>query len=280
MKLSYIVATYNCPTWLDLHIGDLINRQTDDDFEVVVVHHDSPSYDVDVGEKWSNIDPRVRNVHDKDYGCYGPAWLYGWKEAKGRFVVNSNTDDFHHPDFTKEFYKNMVLATTDKVNSNPVAFSYAGLQVVDEFGRIMGGGLKPEFDFERMSHECWAGPQVCWRNDEEFRNKVDWDLMHERARSYTSAFDYWLWLYFMSMGYHGHVIQKVLTIYTQRQDSVENSNKWANNWETYAAISEWFPHNFSSHLKHAKEFQDFNNLPDKASWIETHQKGKKWREKS
>jgi hypothetical protein len=161
-----------------------------------------------------------------------------------------------------------------------VAFAYGGLQVVDEHGRIIGGGMKPPFDFEQMSYECWAGPQVCWRNDQAFRNAVDWDLMRRRASEYRSAFDYWLWLYFMSMGYHGIFVPEMLTVYTQRRDSIENSNKWANNWETYAAISEWFPHNFSSHLKHAREFEDFQNLPDKDEWVQLHQAGKKWRTKS
>jgi len=277
MKLSYIVATYNCPHWLDLHLANLIEGQTDRDFEVLVVHHESPNYDREVGEKWAAIDDRVRNLDDKDYGCYAPAWIHGWKHAKGDFVVNSNTDDFHHPDFTSEFHKHMTLATKGVLSPYPIAFGYAGMQVVREDGRMVGAGLKPAFDFELMTRECWGGPQVCWRNDDDFRQTVDWDLMLDRAKSYHSAYDYWLWLYFLSLGYHGYVIQKILTIYTQRDGSVENANKWQNNWETYASISEFFGHNFDGHLKHAREFRDFHTLPPKDKWVETMQAGKKWK---
>lgn len=276
MKLSYLVATYNCPTWLDLHL-EHFSRQTDPDFEVVVIHHESPSYDLEIGMKWEAIDPRIRNLSDKDYGCYGPAWLHGWQNARGEFVVNSNTDDFHHPDFTAEFHKYMVLSKNGMLTPKPVAFAYAGMEVVTEKGQVVGRGTKPPFDFELMSRECWAGPQVCWRNDPAFRGQVDWDLMLTRAKQYRSAFDYWLWLYFMSLGYHGFVIPKILTTYTQRNDSVENSNKWLNNWETYAAISEFFGHNFDGHLKHAREFRDFASLPPRDEWVTCMQSGKKWK---
>jgi hypothetical protein len=151
------------------------------------------------------------------------------------------------------------------------------MTVINEQGQIQGRGLKPTFDFELMTRECWAGPQVAWRNDCDFVQDVDWDLMLERANSYKSAFDYWLWLYLMSKGYHGYVIPELITIYTQRPDSLENHNKWANNWETYAAISEFFGYNLDGNLKHAREFRDFSNLPPKDEWVSIMQLGKKWK---
>jgi len=279
MKISYLVATYDCPEWLDRHLEDLLTRQTNDDFEVVVIHHKSPSYDIDIGEKWAAIDGRVRNLHDRDYGCYGPAWMHGWKHAKGEFVCNSNTDDFHLPQFTETMYKYMKVATGGmQTSKHEVAFGYGGIVVINEQGKQIGAGQRPPFDFQQMSYECHAGPQVCWRNDTKFREAVDWTLMHKRAIQYTSAFDYWIWLYFMSMGYHGLAIPDIITVYTQRADSVENSNKWANNWETYAAISEFFPHHFNGKLKHAPEFSYFKNLPPKDEWVACMHRGKKWRQ--
>jgi hypothetical protein len=172
----------------------------------------------------------------------------------------------------------MSFATSGMHAGRKIGFSYAGLQVVDENGRLLGGGIKPAFDFELMSRECWAGPQVCWRNDAAFKKTLDWDLMFKRSEQYRSAFDYWLWLYFMSLGYHGYVISQILTIYTQRPGSIENSNKSANNYETYSAISEFFGHNFNGHLKHAIEFVDFGRRPPRDEWIATMQAGKKWKD--
>jgi hypothetical protein len=169
------------------------------------------------------------------------------------------------------------MATCGMYAGHKVGFGYAGIQVIKDSGELVGGGLKPAFDFEIMSRECWAGPQVCWRNDEAFKKNLDWDLMFKRSEEYRSAFDYWLWLYFMSLGYHGFVIPQILTIYTQRAGSIENSNKALNNYETYSAISEFFGHNFKGHLKHAIEFEDFANRPPRDEWVATINAGKRWK---
>lgn len=261
-KISYLVATYDTAGYLNRHIGDLLEKQNYSNFEIVVINHESPGADLQIAQAWAERDKRVVVIDEKDYGCYGPAWVQGWQAAKGEFVCNSNVDDSHHPDFTRKFHDHMIGAVFE------VGFCYAGIQVVDEAtGRVTSAGIKPPFDFNVMSRECWAGPQVCWRNDESFRNRMSWKLMMTRAKEHQSAFDYWLWLYFMSQGFYGSVIPEILTYYLKRANSVENRNKAQNNYETYAAISEFFPHNFKTYLKHAKEFADFSQLPNKEEWI-------------
>lgn len=277
-KLSYLVSTYDSGHYLDRHIADLLEKQTDGDFEIVVMNPASPGTDEIIAEKWANADSRVKYLCWPQREWYGTSWLRAWQEAKGDFVINSNTDDYHAPESTAEFHKHMSLATSGMHAGRKLGFGYAGIHVINDNGNPIGGGIKPPFDFELMSRECWAGPQVCWRNDAAFKNSLDWDLMFKRSTEYRSAFDYWLWLYFMSLGYHGYVIPKVLTIYTQRPGSIENSNKALNNWETYSAISEFFGHNFDGHLKHAIEFRDFGNRPPKDEWTATINAGKKWRQ--
>lgn len=275
-KLSYLVSTYDSGSYLDAHLADLLDRQTNTDFEIIVVNPASPSTDGHIAQKWAAIDKRVNYVYWPQREPYGASWLRAWRCAKGEFVMNSNTDDFHDARTTELVYTHMKLAMGVMSPGTRVGFCYGGMTVVDPNGKLLGRGLKPKFDFELMSRECWAGPQVVWRNDAAFRNDLDWSLMDARAATYTSAFDYWLWLYFMSHGYHGYVIPELITIYTQRPDSIENRNKWANNWETYAAISEFFGHNFDGHLKHAREFRDFTALPPRDEWIARMQAGKKW----
>lgn len=270
-KISYLVSTYDSGDFLDAHLSNLLEHQVDPDFEIVVVNPASPGTDSIVAEKWAAIDQRVKYIYHHEREPYGASWLRAWRAATSPVVMNSNTDDFHAPETTA------VVSEVMKNLPATVGFSYGGLTIVDEQHRIQGRGLKPPFDFEVMSRECWAGPQVAWRNSEEFKRSLDWDLMDRRAAEHQSAFDYWLWLYFMSLGYHGYAIQALITVYTQRQNSIENRNKWANNYETYAAISEFFPHNFHGHLKHAIEFTEFNNLPPKAEWVAAMQEGRSWK---
>lgn len=276
-KLSYLVSTYNSGHFLDNHLADLIDREIDPDFEVIVMNPASTGTDGIIGEKWSGLDKRVQYHYWPVRESYGTTWLRCWQLAKGEFVVNSNTDDFHAPNSTGSFYKHMKFAASLKSETCKIGFGYGGIQVQDIHGHVLGGGMKPQFDFDTYSHTCYGGPQLCWRNDEDFKKELNWDLMFERAAEYKSAYDYWLILYFMSLGFHGYVVPEILTIYTQRADSIENSNKWSNNWETYASISEFFPHNFKTHLKHAKEFEDFSRLPPQEEWIECMKAGKKWK---
>jgi glycosyltransferase involved in cell wall biosynthesis len=278
-KISYLVSTYDSGHFLDAHLADLLERQTDPDFEIVIVNPDSPGTDDIIAQKWEQLDSRVRYIFHPEREPYGASWLRAWRAAQGEFVMNSNTDDFHAPETTALVHKHMKVATGPLHVASKIAFCYGGLTVVNEQHQVVGRGLKPAFNYELMSRECWAGPQVAWRNDREFLSLLDWSLMDTRANSYGSAFDYWLWLYFMSLGFHGHVINQLITIYTQRSDSIENRNKWANNWETYASISEFFCHHFDGHLKHAREFKDFNELPPKDEWVATMQAGKKWKQK-
>jgi glycosyltransferase involved in cell wall biosynthesis len=276
-KLSYLVSTYDSGHYLDSHIADLLDNQTDPDFEIVIVNPNSPGTDGIIAEKWASMDDRVKYIYHHEREPYGASWLRAWRAASGEFVMNSNTDDYHAPETTATVFKHMRMATSPMHVGSKIAFCYGGLTIINENGQMQGRGLKPKFDFELMSRECWAGPQVVWRNDKSFVDDLDWDLMDERAASHQSAYDYWLWLYFMSKGYHGHVINQFITVYTQRPDSIENRNKHANNWETYASISEFFGHNFKGHLKHAREFSDFNDLPPKDEWVAKMQAGKKWR---
>jgi hypothetical protein len=271
VKVSYLVSTYDSAQYLDRHIANLIEYQTDPDFEIVVVNPDSPGGDGFIAQKWAAIDSRINYIYWPRREWYGESWLRAWMNAKGEFVMNSNTDDYHSPDSTAVVYDYFSKQSSD------VAFCYGGLTVIDEQNKILGQGLKPPFDRDIMSYECWAGPGVAWRNDDKFKRSLNWDLMWKRAAEYRSAFDYWLWLYFMSLGFSGSVINEVITIYTQRSNSIENSNKWMNNWETYSAISEFFPHHFQNRLKHAKEFADFNNRPPREEWIATMQRGDKWK---
>jgi glycosyltransferase involved in cell wall biosynthesis len=274
-KISYLVSTYDSGHYLDRHIHNLINRQDDPEFEIIIVNPNSPGTDDAIARKWEATDPRVRYIYYEQREWYGASWLRGWKAASAPLVCNSNTDDLHYPGFTRimsEAFDDAMLTSLGKMG-----FAYAGIHVVDVDGRTIAGGVKPPFDREVMSRECWGGPQVVWRNDPEFLDSLNWNLMEVRANEYRSAFDYWLWLYFMSLGYDGLSVPEILTIYTQRSDSIENSNKHENNWETYSSIAEFFPHNFLNHLKHAKEFSDFDSRPEREEWVTHMQQNKHWK---
>lgn len=276
-KISYLVSTYDSASYLDRHLDDLLTKQTDPDFEVIVVDSASPGADGAVTKKWMERDERVRYVLQEERTNYGVSWLEGWSRALGKYVSNSNTDDLHHPEFTARICA--VMENADK----SVAFCYAGLNIIDVNNQLTHRSIKPPFDFERYSYQCEGGPQLTWRNDGDFRKMMGValdvrrrnQLMYERAAQHHSAFDYWLMLYFMSKGFHGLSIPELLTVYTQRPDSIENKcYGMASTYESLASISEFFPHHFKNRLKENKEFANFDDLPDKEEWLANRKKRK------
>lgn len=269
-KISYLTATYNTANFLDRHIDDLLDRQTDPNFEIIVINPSSPSYDGEVAEKWMKKDSRIRLLNTPDHGSYGSAWLNGWKIAEGAYVCNSNADDLHAPRFTEVFYDTMERLNLR--SDAPHWFCYAGWQVIDENYELMHQSLKPDFNYDKFKYECTAGPQVCWQNNKEFKESLDWNLMWQRSLEHKSAYDYWLWLYFMSQGYMGYVIPEILTVYMQRASSIENSNPGKNTYESLASIAEFFPDSLP------KEFPEFKCpvLPDKEEWILKRKRGEAW----
>lgn len=268
-KISFLVSAYKSERFMDRRLRNLLSEQSDRESEVIVIDSNSPENEQAIVEKWQGLFPdRLRYIRQSERTPYGVSWIEGWKIARGKFVCNANTDDFCRPNFTSTVFDNF-----SKSNS---AFCYTGIHVINELGETLGGGLREPFNRELMSRECHAGPCVAWQNSKEFIDSLNWSLMERRAWEYMSAFDYWLWLMFLSLGHDGLAIPDILTIYTQRPGSIENSNKGRNNWETYAAISEFFPKHFQPGgrlYEEASEFADFGNLPEVDDWVAQKQKG-------
>lgn len=275
-KISYLVSTYKSEAFMARHLDDLLNGQTDPDFEIIVIDSDSPERDGEIAQEYAARDDRVKYIKQPKRTNYGVSWLKGWEQAKGEYVSNSNTDDLHHPTFNAVIYNAMLrpgLRSTSRVG-----FCYAGLDVIGVDGVIKASNTKPAFNFEQYSYACHGGPQLTWLNDSSFKDMLDWPLMYERAAQHHSAFDYWLMLFFMSLGFGGLSIQQVLTIYTQRPDSIENKcYGGASTYESLASISEFFPHHFQGRLKKDKAFADFKNLPPKDEWVACRKAGKRWK---
>ncbi len=241
-KISYLVSTYKSGQYLDKMLWDL-QAQTMKDFEVCIVNctPDGGGEDHEIAQRWLKRDDRIKYKLMDEREPYGTSWIRAWEMATAPIVSNANTDDLHHPDFGQvvcDFFKKIEFRS-DMLGK--VGFAYTGLQIINEQGQVLGQGNKPPFDSRNFSRECTAGPQVSWRRD--IIDQCDKALLHEMALQYRSAFDYALWMYFMSLGFLGYSIPGVLSTYTQRPDSIENSNKWENNWDTFHAMARFFPDN-------------------------------------
>lgn len=275
-RISCLVSAYNADKYLNGRLQNLLCEQTETDIEVLVLNPNSPGLDGVIAQSWTQKDSRVKYIELAERNNYGEAWILMWQQAQSPWVINCNADDKISPEYLK-----VVCDMLESAPSN-IGFAYTDTVVVGVDGRHKGYADRPPFDAEAMKTHCLTGPSVVWLNTPEFRSKLDWNLMLTRAKEHHSAYDYWQFLYFLSLGYQGLSIRdrRALCYYLQRPDSIENSVYGIEpTYESVASIVEFFPEVLQPggrlHKEHP-EFSDFSKLPPKEEWCDLRRRGKKW----
>jgi len=256
-KISYLISTYNAASYLDRCIRDLM-LQDDQDFQIIIVNPNSPDSDDRIAKQWVKRDDRILYCFLEERETYGRSWLRAWSMASTSYVANTNTDDKRSSRFGWRL--------ADLLDKNPnAAFAYSGLIVVDEHDIITGGGCRPPFDREVMKREFHCGPSFMWRTD--LLKEISWGEMWHRAGIYNTAFDYYLVLKFMSLGYDGVSIPDPLVYYTQRSDSIEHQAAGLSTFQSLCCIAEFFPEVLQDISKRennnlALQFESFPMVPE------------------
>ena len=229
VDISYVTSCYNSEQFLDGLIENLL-QQSHTNFEHIIVDSKSTDGSVDIIRRWQEKDSRIRLVEQPERTYYGTSWLVGWGFANGKIVCNTNTDDRSYP-----WRGTQVL---EAYKSKPLAFYYGGYETrVD--GVAITKGTPPPYSSADLQRFFRCGIHVHWNNS--IRERANWEVMFKAGHEYKSAFDYWLVLYFMSLGAVGRTIPSCFSIYNQRSDSLEQSNKELSSFEALRAISTFFP---------------------------------------
>lgn len=239
VDISYVTSCYNSEKFLDGLIENLL-QQSHDDFEHIIVDSASTDNSVAIIRKWMEKDSRVKLIEQPRRTSYGTSWLVGWQAAQGRIVTNSNTDDRSHP-----WRGTQVLHAAQKQDQQDKMlrwekshFYYGGYETrVDDV--LVAKGTPPTYSAIDLQQFFRCGVHVHW--DNKLRDVADWGLMFRAGEEYQSAFDYWLVLYFMYLGATGVAIPSCFSIYNQRKDSLEQSDKELSNFEAMRAIKTFFP---------------------------------------
>lgn len=236
VKVSYINSCYNAAPFLDGLVDNLL-QQNHDKFELIIVDSASTDNSAEIAEYWAGQDDRVKLVRQSERTPYGVSWLVGWQNATGSIVGNSNSDDRSYQ-WRGTQVAQAFLGHKLGRDTRPYAFYYGGYETRID-GTPVAKGVPPLYSINDMSQFFRCGVHVHW--DNALRDVVDWDLMFRAANEYRSAFDYWLVLYFMSLGAEGVPIPSCFSIYNQREDSLEQSDKERNTFESLRAIEQFYP---------------------------------------
>lgn len=238
-NISYVTSCYNSEQFLDGLIENLL-EQSDTDFEHIIVDSKSTDKSVEIIKGWQEKDDRIKLIEQPERTPYGVSWLIGWRSSRGNIVCNTNSDDRSYP-----WRGTQVLQARDKARrmDNVLCwekghFYYGGYETRVN-GQVTAQGVPPQYDPKDLQQFFRCGVHVHW--DNSLGNIADWDKMFKAGYEYKSAFDYWLVLYFMSLGADGITIPSCFSIYNQRPDSLEQSNKGLSTFESMRAIQTFFP---------------------------------------
>lgn len=235
VDISYITSVYNSAEFLDGLISNLLD-QSNENFEHILVDSASTDDSVAIIQKWMAKDQRVKLIQQKERTPYGVSWLQGWFNAKGLIISNSNSDDRSY------FWRGTQIMNAwrdrHKTYNTPCAFYYGGYETRVN-GVVTAKGIPPFFSVEDMSQFFRCGVHIHWES--RLLSYAKMDTMLRAAEEYKSAFDYWLVLYFMSLGAVGVPIPSCFSIYNQRSNSLEMSNKELNTFESLRAIETFYP---------------------------------------
>ena len=115
--ISVIIPVFNAAVFLDRCIGSLRN-QTFGDWEAVCVNDGSTDRTGAMLDGFAEMDARIRVIHKENEGV-SIARNVAMKEARGRYILFVDSDDFLHPQAME-----IAFGLAERDGSDVVAFTY------------------------------------------------------------------------------------------------------------------------------------------------------------
>ena len=168
--VSVVLPCFNAHAFLDRAL-DSVRAQTITDLEILIV--DDGSTDPDTIAYLDALDPAIRLVRQENRGLAG-ARNRAFEEARGRFVLPLDCDDWIAPDF--------IAKALDAVGDSDNVFAFAWLDVFGDFSAVLqkNWNLYEQLFFNQLPY-CMLIPKALWARvggyDETMRwGYEDWDF--------------------------------------------------------------------------------------------------------
>lgn len=110
-KISIIMPVYNGSDYLNDSIKSVLN-QTFKDFELICVNDSSIDNSLEILNKFSNIDDRIK-VFTKENAGPGEAINYGVEKSNGKYLCFLDQDDLYKNVYLEKMYNKIVETKTD-----------------------------------------------------------------------------------------------------------------------------------------------------------------------
>ena len=169
-KVSIITPSWNSEKYIEKTI-ESVQKQTYMNWEMIVVDDCSTDRTVEIVEKISKEDPRVRIIRQEVNGGAAKARNRSLCEATGRYIAYLDADDIWKP--TK------LEKQVEFMKANHCGFSCASYEVIDDEGRASSAEQMCK-DVGRLSEDQWEAVNAA---DQDAENGVQPTRELEALRS-------------------------------------------------------------------------------------------------
>ena len=112
-KISIIVPVYKAEKYIHKCVDSLLN-QTFKDFEIILIDDGSPDRSGKICDEYAQKDARIKVIH-KENGGVSSARQCGIDNAKGKYTIHSDPDDWTEPTMLEELYEKAIENDADMV---------------------------------------------------------------------------------------------------------------------------------------------------------------------
>ena len=231
-KASVIVPVYNVEAYLEKCVQSIL-RQTEQDFELLLVDDGSTDSSGQLCEGLAKKDSRIRVIHQENQGL-GGARNTGIREAKGDWLLLVDSDDWIEPQILEK-----ALEAGLREEADMVVFPFRS---VDEEGR--------ELAVFRENIPVGRAFALKERKDILLTAPVAWNKLYRTAffRETGLAYPSRVWYEdirttpkLMALARRMVFLDGIGYNYLQRQGSIMNSGKVARNVEIIQAFDDILP---------------------------------------
>ena len=210
-KVSIITPSWNSEKYIEKTI-ESVQKQTYMNWEMIVVDDCSTDRTVEIVEKISKEDPRVRIIRQEVNGGAAKARNRSLCEATGRYIAYLDADDIWKP--TK------LEKQVEFMKANHCGFSCASYEVIDDEGRALNKEVHmlPSVDYVGFLTNNLL-QTVGIMADTSIIDKK-YHVMPDNRRRQDAA----TWLQVLKAGYKCYGIDEVLAEYRRAENSL-SSNK-------------------------------------------------------
>ena len=228
VQLSVIVPVYNVESYLKRCV-DSILEQTFEEFEVILVEDGSLDNSLEICNKYSESDKRVKVIHKKNGGL-SSARNAGLNIAKGKYIAFIDSDDY----VSKDMFKTMInLAFSSNYDIVSCGFRRFYESRCNE--SVCKGTIYKYSNIEALANYLLEYDNVNRKIDTVVWNKIYKrelfnDITFPEGKIYEDGYVTYKLLYKASNIAH---IDDELYYYFQRQDSISNLGFSENDLKSY-----------------------------------------------